>query len=204
MVPSCSSYVPISTKQTHAKKQKKKKKTPLAHTGSKMDHLTNDRRMRRSRSNSKSSNSTSRNNSCLCRASRSFKAESTDEAVQLPSPGKWWPQLLLDKKKFLLVRMFFFVFFLLFLLLLLVASCRCEAWMDQRQACLRDLTLAEDLDLGILKNLTGPRTHLVLVLVVLSQSTATGGSWEAPPASGCHSPLQLRGWGCQNGGVQRA
>jgi hypothetical protein len=52
--------------------------------------------------------------------------------------------------------------------------------MDQRQACLRDLTLAEDLDLGILKNLTGPRTHLVLVLVLvlvlLSQSTATGGS----------------------------
>jgi hypothetical protein len=106
--------------------KKKKKKTPLAHTGSKMDHLTNDRRMRRSRSNRKSSNSTSSNNSCLCRTSRSFKAESTDEAVQLPSPGKWWPQLLLDKKKFLLVRMFFFVFFLLFLLLLLVASCRCE------------------------------------------------------------------------------
>jgi curved DNA-binding protein CbpA len=110
-------------KKTHGKK---KKKTPLAHTGSKMDHLTNDRRRRRrrrSRSSCKSSNSTSSKNSCLCRASRSFKAESTDEAVKLPSPGKWWPQLLLDKKTFLLVRIFVF---LLFLLLLLVASCRCE------------------------------------------------------------------------------
>ncbi len=162
-----------------------------------MDHLTNDRRRRRrrrSRSSCKSSNSTSSKNSCLCRASRSFKAESTDEAVKLPSPGKWWPQLLLDKKTFLLVRIFVF---LLFLLLLLVASCRCEDWMHQRQACLRDLTLAEDFDLGLLRKLTAPRTRLVLVL--LSQSTATGGSWEAPPASGCHSPLQLRGWGCQNG-----
>jgi hypothetical protein len=101
------------------------KKTPLAHAGSKMDHLTNDRRRRRSRSSSKSSNSTSSNNSRLCRASRSFKAESTDEAVELPSQGKWWPQLLLDKQTFLLVRIFFFVF-LLFPLLLLVASCRRE------------------------------------------------------------------------------
>jgi hypothetical protein len=94
-----------------------------------------------------------------------------------------------------LVTIFFSFLLLLFLLLLLVASCRCEEWMDQRQACLRDLSLAEDIDLGLLS----PRTHLVLVLVLLSQSTATGGSWEAPPASGCHSPLQLRGWGCQNG-----
>jgi hypothetical protein len=59
------------------------------------------------------------------------------------------------------------------------------------------LILAEDLDLGLLRKLTAPRTHLVLVL--LSQYTATGGSWGAPPASGCHSPLQLSGWGCQNG-----
>jgi hypothetical protein len=40
--------------------------------------------------------------------------------------------------------------------------------MDQRQACLRDLSLAEDFDLGLLRKLTAPRTQ-----------------------SSCHSPRQL-------------